>query len=217
MILGVAIALSFVVFGLIIYPGVLGVVLLVAIFGAIDRPASVTMTNEGMAVLARSEFNGRPRKILTVLPHAVLANSTIQRSGRYIHLPEFHLWFRNKEYDRLFVSADSNSVTNSRAEPVTVGVAATVPSGPIPEPASNSGAAAMAHRNVAPDPAFQPKNEDGVIYCSWCGKERAVNAQAIHHCGSRERPAIFCMQCGTPLEGANNCARCGTPATQVSR
>jgi hypothetical protein len=57
-----------------------------------------------------------------------------------------------------------------------------------------------------------------VIYCSWCGKERAVDAQAIHHCGSRERPAAYCMRCGTPLgEGAATCAQCGTPATQISK
>jgi hypothetical protein len=56
-----------------------------------------------------------------------------------------------------------------------------------------------------------------VIYCSWCGKERAVDAQAIHHCGSKERPATYCMHCGTPLgEGAATCTQCGTPATQIS-
>jgi len=59
--------------------------------------------------------------------------------------------------------------------------------------------------------------EPGVIYCSWCGKERAVNAQAIHHCGSMERPAAYCMSCGSPLDGAPNCASCGTPSSKVSR
>jgi hypothetical protein len=57
-----------------------------------------------------------------------------------------------------------------------------------------------------------------VIYCSWCGKERAVDAQAIHHCGSKERPAAYCMRCGTPLgDSAASCAQCGTPATQISK
>jgi hypothetical protein len=211
-----SIALSFVVFGFIIVPGLL---LLRAIFGAIDRPVSATMTNEGMAVLARSEFNGRPRKVLTVLSHAALANSTIQRSGSLIHLPEFQLWFREKEYKRLFDTAGTTTAPNPRPEPVTVGVVASTQGGPDPEPAWNNGTAAVApaHRTVAPAPALQPENENGVIYCSWCGKERALNAQAIHHCGSRERPAVFCMQCGAPLESADNCARCGTPATQLSR
>jgi hypothetical protein len=69
-------------------------------------------------------------------------------------------------------------------------------------------------QNAAPQPAAQSQ----VIFCSWCGKERAVDAQAIHHCGSRERPAVHCMNCGTPFEdGATNCASCGTPVTQLSR
>jgi hypothetical protein len=58
---------------------------------------------------------------------------------------------------------------------------------------------------------------DGVIYCSWCGKGRAVNAQAIHYCGSMERPAAYCMSCSTPLDGASSCASCGTPSSKVSR
>lgn len=58
---------------------------------------------------------------------------------------------------------------------------------------------------------------DGVIYCSWCGTERAVNAQAIHYCGSMERPAAYCMSCGTPLDGASSCVSCGTPSSMVSR
>jgi hypothetical protein len=64
----------------------------------------------------------------------------------------------------------------------------------------------------------QAQPAPSVIYCSWCGKERAVDAQAIHHCGSKERPAAYCMVCGTPLgEGAAACTQCGTPATQISK
>ena len=55
----VAIALSFVFLGVIIIPGVL---LVVVIHGAIDRPASVAVTSCGVAILARSEPNGRPRR-----------------------------------------------------------------------------------------------------------------------------------------------------------
>jgi hypothetical protein len=63
------------------------------------------------------------------------------------------------------------------------------------------------------------QTEEGkTIYCSWCGKARAVDAPAIHHCGSKDRPAVYCMNCGTPFEaGAANCASCGTPVTQISR
>ena len=53
----VAIALSFVFLGVIIIPGVL---LVVVIHGAIDRPASVAVTSRGVAIL--SELNGRPRR-----------------------------------------------------------------------------------------------------------------------------------------------------------
>jgi hypothetical protein len=57
-----------------------------------------------------------------------------------------------------------------------------------------------------------------VVFCSWCGKERAVDAQSIHHCGSMERPAVYCMNCGTPFDaGASTCASCGTPSSQLSR
>jgi hypothetical protein len=57
-----------------------------------------------------------------------------------------------------------------------------------------------------------------VIFCSWCGKERAVNAQAIHHCGSKDRPAAYCMHCGTPLgEAAAACASCGASTAQLSK
>jgi hypothetical protein len=64
---------------------------------------------------------------------------------------------------------------------------------------------------------LQPSGDPGVIYCSWCGKERAVNAQAIHHCGSMDRPAAYCTSCGTPLDGASSCVSCGTPSSKVSR
>jgi len=65
-----------------------------------------------------------------------------------------------------------------------------------------------------PPPPEAPK----VIYCSWCGKSRESNAQAIHHCGSLERPAAYCMQCGTPLEtGVAACAACGTSSSTLSR
>jgi hypothetical protein len=76
------------------------------------------------------------------------------------------------------------------------------PPPPLPPPAASE------LRSTDPD----------VIFCSWCGKERRVDAAAIHHCGSRERPAVYCMRCGTPFaEGAASCASCGTPSSQLSR
>jgi hypothetical protein len=82
--------------------------------------------------------------------------------------------------------------------------------GPAPAPAAGAVGGAVAV-------GLQPGGEPGVIYCSWCGKERAVNAQAIHHCGSKERPVVYCMTCGTALDGASSCTSCGTPASMVSR
>jgi hypothetical protein len=217
-----AIALAFVLFGVIVIPGVSVILLVIALHAAIDRPASVAVTNQGIAVLARSEVNGKPRKVLTVLPHAVLTDGTVRRSGAYVHLPNFHLWFRKKEYERLLAAVSTNPVTNQWAPPVPAGVGARLPSAPIPISATPKGAELTAPSPAAPamagSPASQPANATDVIYCSWCGKQRAVDAQALHYCGSMERPAAFCMKCGTSLDaGAAACSSCGTPATQISR
>ncbi len=220
MIFGVAIALSFVFLGVIIIPGVL---LVAAIHGAIDRPASVAVTNQGIVILARSELSSQPRKVLTVLPHGVLADATVRRSGAYVHLPNFHLWFRKKEYERLLAAGGAKLVAPQWAAPVPAGVAAGIPSsGPSPASAPPNGAVAIASSPPAPtmagSPASQPENGTDVIYCSWCGKQRAVNAPAIHYCGSMERPVAYCMKCGTSVnEGAATCTSCGTPTTQISR
>jgi hypothetical protein len=184
-------------------------------------PIHRSATNQGVAVLARSELNGRPRKLLTVLPHGVLTDPTVRRSGSYVHLPNFELWFRKKEYERLLAAADTKLIATERAEPVPAGMAMRVPSTPNPAPASPSGAVALAPSPVvnagAAPPSSLPENGSDVIYCSWCGKQRAVNAQSIHYCGSMERPSVYCMTCGTALEGAATCSSCGTPATKISR
>jgi len=218
MVLAVAIALSFVFLGIIVIPGVF---LMGAIFGAIDRPASIAITNQGVAVLARSEFNGRPRKVLTVLPQGALADRTVLREGTHVHLPELHLWFRKKEYDRLVVAGNIQLVTNPRTTmPVPAGVASS--GGPNAGPGAPTGTSAVAPSPVQNTMGGPPASDSGdtsrVIYCSWCGKQRALDAEAIHHCGSMDRPAVYCMNCGTSREeGAPSCASCGTPATLLSR
>jgi hypothetical protein len=92
----------------------------------------------------------------------------------------------------------------------------TMGGGPAPThvaPAASPMTPGAAESSVPP-PAAKPQ----VVFCSWCGKERAVDAQAIHYCGSMERPAVYCMNCGTPYkDGASDCASCGTPVTKVSR
>jgi hypothetical protein len=211
------VAVTVLFFGLIVIPGFL---LLGAIFGAIDRPASFAVTERGLVVLARSEVNGRPRKLLTVLPQSVLASPTVKRSGGYVHLPDLHVWMRRKDHERLVGVAGNNAAASQWAAPVPAGVGPR--SAPGPSAARPSSVASPAPAPAPPGPGavatLQPDREADVLYCSWCGKERAVNAQAIHYCGSMERPAAFCMRCGTALhEGAAACGSCGTPATQLSR
>ncbi|MGA2969004.1 MAG: hypothetical protein ABSE75_04280 [Acidimicrobiales bacterium] len=61
-------------------------------------------------------------------------------------------------------------------------------------------------------PQFTPEtriNASTLQYCQWCGREQAVNALAIHHCGPKNRPAAYCSSCGTPFAlGATSCASC---------
>jgi hypothetical protein len=87
-----------------------------------------------------------------------------------------------------------------------------------------SGAATRTPAHARPVPASAqtlpppPVEKSRIIYCSWCGNQRAADAVAIHHCGSLDRPAVYCMNCGTLLgSGAPTCTSCGTPATSVSR
>jgi uncharacterized OB-fold protein len=56
-----------------------------------------------------------------------------------------------------------------------------------------------------------------VQYCQWCGKEQAINALAIHHCGPKTRPAAYCTNCGTPsTPGLSICTRCDVAYREVS-
>ena len=49
-----------------------------------------------------------------------------------------------------------------------------------------------------------------VFYCSWCGEAVAIGPHVAHDCGPRDRPSIYCMNCGTQFrEGATVCASCG--------
>lgn len=55
-----------------------------------------------------------------------------------------------------------------------------------------------------------------MLFCQWCGKERDPDANALHYCGSKDRPAAYCIKCGKQLdEGDTECAACGTPAGQM--
>lgn len=94
------------------------------------------------------------------------------------------------------------------------GAPTTMPAHARPVSLSASASASASAQTWPPPSVEKPR----VIYCSWCGNQRASDAVAIHHCGSLDRPAVYCMNCGTPLgSGALTCTSCGTPATSVSR
>jgi hypothetical protein len=119
-------------------------------------------------------------------------------------------------------SGDRNGRPAFAAAP-SASVNAGLPVSRVPNAAGGASAQVMTlptsmARNEPETSGPQPPDAQKVIYCSWCGKSRESNAQAIHHCGSLERPAAYCMQCGTPLEtGAAVCAACGTPSSTLSR
>jgi hypothetical protein len=47
------------------------------------------------------------------------------------------------------------------------------------------------------------------VFCPWCGKQRPVDAIAIHHCGPKDRPRLYCSSCGSTLpEDDADCAAC---------
>jgi hypothetical protein len=57
-----------------------------------------------------------------------------------------------------------------------------------------------------------------MMFCQWCGNERAVDALAIHHCGPKERPPAYCMGCGHTFEaGATECSVCHTAVGQLPK
>jgi len=89
---------SLVLYSVVVVPGVF---LIWAIYVAVERSVCVVLTDGGMAVLARSEFTGRPRKFVGLLPSEALFDSNVQRSGRYVLLPTYRLWLRKKRYDSL--------------------------------------------------------------------------------------------------------------------
>ena len=86
--------LSFVFYSITVFPGIF---LIWAVYVAAERSTCVVITDRGVAILARSEFNGRPRKFVALLPPGTLTDPAILRSGRYVHLPTYDLWLRKKE------------------------------------------------------------------------------------------------------------------------
>jgi len=125
------------------------------------------------------------------------------------------------------VSVARRETRSFEADPRTTFVPASRPWAGAPAltpdiPGSGAATTTLAHSRPVPASAqtLPPPSveKSRIIYCSWCGNQRASDAVAIHHCGSLDRPAVYCMNCGTPLgSGAPTCTSCGTPATSVSR
>lgn len=57
--------LSFIIYSVVVVPGIL---LIWAVYVSVERSTCLVVTDGGVAILARSEFNGRPRKFVTLLP-----------------------------------------------------------------------------------------------------------------------------------------------------
>jgi hypothetical protein len=159
--------LSFVVYAVIVFPGVF---LIWAVYVTFERSTSVVVTDRGVAILARSEFNGRPRKFVALLPAGILTDHTVQRSGRYVHLPTYQLWIRKKEYDPL-VSAAKSVLASAPPPPPPPLFAATPPpsaragTGPVLSPAQPlPPPPPPAIESVQTDPAPAAEDERGDSY-----------------------------------------------------
>lgn len=98
----VLVILFAVVAGPVVIPGVLALAL---IFYAIDQPAAVVVTNTGVAILTRSVFTGRPKKLLSVVPLSDVADSRVQPSGSFVELPSERIWLRKREFEFLASAA----------------------------------------------------------------------------------------------------------------
>jgi hypothetical protein len=72
-------------------------------------------------------------------------------------------------------------------------------------PSPHAGTALLDKRVTGARPGF---------YCSWCGDHVLVGEPVAHDCGPRDRPALYCMRCGAPFEGATVCSSCGSPKLQ---
>jgi hypothetical protein len=95
-----------------------GIVLIVIIYSSIDRPVSVVTTDDGVAVLRRSMWNGRPQRIIATLPNEACSGKAAVPSRSYVSLPGQRLWLRRGEFDVV--------LGNLRATPAAVPAAAPV-------------------------------------------------------------------------------------------
>jgi len=156
--------LMFVVYAVVVVPGIL---LIWAIYVAVERSTSVVVTDQGVALLARSEFNGRPRKLVALLPATALTDASVERSGRYVHLPTYRLWLRQKEFDVLNISRAAAAGATSRPAPIpSAGYARNWGGAPYPPPPIATPGGPPPTRSGTGDPT--PASDPGESY--WAGR-----------------------------------------------
>jgi hypothetical protein len=113
------------------------------------------------------------------------------------------------------------TATSTVAPPELVPTTAAVPvpasSAPSAPPAGDAVASTISADAPAPVAAPVPP-EPTTTFCPWCGKERAIDALVVHHCGSTSRPAAYCARCGTPvIADESSCESCGASLEVVRR
>jgi hypothetical protein len=115
-----------------------------------------------------------------------------------------------------FRRSKQNSITQA---PAQVAASATPTAGPRRSPGvpsrSASTAVAAPSMSTAPESvAASPSGgTQGKNHCIWCGEVLPGNRALFHNCGSKDRPAAFCRNCGDALvDGSSSCANCGTPS-----
>ncbi len=157
--------LMFIIYAVVVVPGLL---LIWAVYVAVERSTSVVVTDQGVAILARSEFIGRPRKFVALLPATALTDPNVERSGRYVHLPTYRLWLRKKEFELLTsVRSDAAVPTQWPAPTAAAGYSTNWGGGgPYPPPPTGTPSDPPTTQSRPGDPT--PAREPGESY--WAGR-----------------------------------------------
>jgi hypothetical protein len=102
---------------------------------------------------------------------------------------------------------------------VQVGASATPTLGPrrspgVPARSASTAVAAPATSTTPESVTASPSaGTRGKNHCIWCGEVLPGNRALFHNCGSKDRPAAFCRDCGDALvDGSSSCANCGSPS-----
>lgn len=94
--------------GYIIIPGGL---LLIFVYQSVRPPRAIVVADQGLAVLNRSWFNGRPSKVVTLVGHPAFPVSSAVRTGNKVTFPlgDERIACSGKEYERLLAAATATA------------------------------------------------------------------------------------------------------------